>query len=185
MFYKQEEFENILPLVELVNYSLGYRLGDFDCGSDDYNSFLINDAKYYIKENICQVKLLINRQNGDIIGYMALSTDSFLLDSEEKAKENLVIPFNSIPAIKIGKLAVESNYRKSPLPYGSFMLWLGMGFLEKINESGVGCRFITVDADIIERSDTPDFYLKNGFELNERENKKNKTKSVSMRLDAF
>ena len=101
MFYKEEEFENILPMVELVNYSLGYRLGDFDCDSEDYNSFLSNDAKYYIQENICQVKLLINKQNGDIIAYMALNTDSFLLDPEEKEKEKLDIPFNSVPSMTV------------------------------------------------------------------------------------
>jgi len=183
MFHKQDEFENILPMVELVNYSLGYRLRDFDCGSEDYNSFLFNDAQYYIRENICQVKLLINKQNGDIIAYIALNIDSFLLDPEEKLKENLDIPFNSVPAMKIGKLAVDLKYKD--LPYGSFMLWLSMGFLEKINETGVGCRFITVDADITERPDTPDFYLKNGFDFNERENGKKRTKSLSMRLDAF
>jgi len=182
MFYKEEEFEKILPMVELVNYSPGYRLGDFNCGSEDYNSFLTNDAKYYMQENICQVKLLINKRNGDIIAYMALNTDSFLLDPEEKEKEKLDIPFNSVPSMKIGKLAVDINYKD--LPYGSFMLWLSMGLLEKINESGVGCRFIAVDADITERTDTPDFYLKNGFEYNEKQNKK-RSKSLSMRLDAF
>lgn len=48
MFYKEDEFEEILPRVELVNFSLGYRLRDFDCGSKDYNAFLFNDAQLYI-----------------------------------------------------------------------------------------------------------------------------------------
>ncbi len=183
MFYREDEFEEILPKVELVNFSLGYRLRDFDCGSEDYNAFLSHDAQSYINQNISQVKLLINKQNGDIIGYIAYNTDSFLLDPEEKAKEKLDIPFNSVPALKIGKLAVDKNYKD--LPYGSFLLWLSLGILEKINESGVGCRFITVDADITERPDTPDFYSKNGFVLNERVNKKSRTQSISMRLDAF
>ncbi|KLU63274.1 hypothetical protein CEB3_c03710 [Peptococcaceae bacterium CEB3] len=182
MFYKEEMYEYILPLVELVNFSKGYRLNDFDCSSEDYNSFLLNDAEQYINENISKIKLLINKQNGDIISYMALSTDSFLLDSEEKSKEGLDIPFNSVPAVKIGKLATDKKYKD--LPYGSFMLWLSLGFLEKINELGVGCRCIIVDADITERPDTPEFYLKNGFEFNEKENKK-RTRSLSMRFDAF
>lgn len=107
MFYREDEFEDILQTVVLVPYSPGYKLGDFDCGTKDY------------------------KQTADIIAYMALSTDSFLLDKEEKTKEGIEIPINSIPALKIGKLAVD--YRCKDKPYGSFMLWLALGVLEQHN----------------------------------------------------
>ncbi|MFZ3373893.1 MAG: N-acetyltransferase, partial [Desulfitobacteriaceae bacterium] len=119
MFYCEEEFEEILQTVILVPYSPGYKLGVFDCEVEDYNQFLTNDAPYYIEQNISQIRLLIHKQTADVIAYMALNTDSFLLDKEEKIKENLDIPINSIPALKIGKLAVDYRYKNRP--YGSFM----------------------------------------------------------------
>ncbi|GAB6172361.1 hypothetical protein JCM15765_18390 [Paradesulfitobacterium aromaticivorans] len=64
------------------------------------------------------------------------------------------------------------------------MLWLALGVLEHINEAGVGCRFLVVDADITQNPETPIFYEKNGFVNNEKENK-NRTRAISMRYDVF
>ncbi|MHB9095956.1 MAG: N-acetyltransferase [Eubacteriales bacterium] len=161
MFYRENEFEKISETVVLVDYSPGYKLGDFDCGTPDYNEFLINDAPIYIQQNLCQVKLLLNEQNADIIGYIALCSDSFTLDPDEKAKEGLNIPFNSVPALKIGKLAVSGKHKDQP--YGSFLLGLVLGYVEQINALGVGCRFIVVDADVEHNPETPKFYELNGF----------------------
>ncbi|SHI48866.1 hypothetical protein [Desulfosporosinus lacus] len=91
MFYCENEFEYILQTVVLVPYSPGYKLGDFDCGTEDYNQFLTNDAQYYVEQNISQVRLLIHKQTADLIAYMALSTDSFLLDKEEKIDIELAL----------------------------------------------------------------------------------------------
>ena len=62
MFHKEEQFPEILKSVVLVDYSPGYKLGEFNCGIQDYNNFLIHDAPYYIEQNISQVKLLIDKQ---------------------------------------------------------------------------------------------------------------------------
>lgn len=185
MFYREEQFEDILKTVVLVDYSPGYKLGDFDCGISDYNEFLQSDAPIYIEQNICQVKLLLNKVTADIIGYMALSSDSFRLDGEEKINERLDIPYNSVPALKIGKLAI--NIKNKDKPYGSFMLWLALGYAEQLNRLGVGCRFILVDADLEHNPETPMFYEKNGFVYNEKmnEGRKKQPRSLSMRLDIF
>ena len=73
MFYSEDEFEDILQAVVLVPYSPGYKLGDFYCGTKDYNEFLTNDAEYYVEQNISQVRLLLHKQTADVIAYMALS----------------------------------------------------------------------------------------------------------------
>lgn len=182
MFYGKEHFNVISEEVEFVDLSPSLKLGDFNCGVDDYNEFLLCDAPKYIEDKLCQVTVLLNKENDDIIGYMALCTDSFLLDKEEKLKEGLDIPFNSVPALKIGKLAVSANYRHKP--YGSFLLWVAKGYAEELNETGVGCRFLVVDADIAYDPNTPMFYEINGFVLNEKENK-NRNRSLSMRYDTF
>ncbi len=113
---------------------------------------------------------------------MALNTDSFLLDDVEKKKEGLKIPFKSVPALKVGKLAIDIKYANKG--YGSFLLWMALGFVEQLNESGIGCRFIVVDADVQSNSRTPEFYTKNGFVENEKMNK-GRNRSVSMRYDIF
>ena len=66
------QFADIKEYAELVDYSLSYRLGDFNCGINDYNDFLVNDAPDYLREDICQIKLLINRKNADIINFYVM-----------------------------------------------------------------------------------------------------------------
>jgi len=67
MFYCENEFEKISEAVVLVDYSPGYKLGDFNCGIKDYNDFLINEAPIYIEQNISRVKLLIDKQSADVL----------------------------------------------------------------------------------------------------------------------
>ncbi|PFI96868.1 N-acetyltransferase [Bacillus cereus] len=162
----------------------------FDCGQEDYNSFLINDAEYYIENNISSINLLIDNESKDIIGYLALLTDAFLLDGAEKETAGLDIPFSSVPALKIGKLAVSSKYKGRmiegcKLHYGSFLLELSLGKATQLELSGIACRFLTVDADIEFNPDTPSFYERNGFVRNEHRSVKNRKKNVSMRYDLF
>ena len=54
-----------------------------------------------------------------------------------------------------------------------------------MNELGVACRFLTVDADIDYDKNTPEFYLKNGFVLNLNNKSRNPQHTVSMRKDIF
>ena len=55
----------------------------------------------------------------------------------------------------------------------------------KMNEIGVACRFLTVDADIEYNPDTPEFYFKNGFVENLSNKRKNPKHTISMRKDIF
>ncbi|HUW64824.1 MAG TPA: N-acetyltransferase [Spirochaetia bacterium] len=178
--YLEEVYEGIATKVVLVDYAQGYRTGEFDCGLSDYNDFLCNDAPYYIQQNIVQIKLLVNKRNADVIAYMALCSDSFLLDAKERESEGLDIPFNSVPALKIGQMSVSRKYRDKP--YGSFMLFLALGYMERLNDMGVGCRFLVVDADVERDPGVSRFYERNGFVFNERVNK-TRSKSKSMRYD--
>jgi hypothetical protein len=103
----RESFKLIEETALFVDYSSGYKLEDFQCKDPDYALWLQNDALYYIQQNISRVKLLINKLNNDIMCYMALCSDSFRLSDEEKIRMNLNVPYKSVPALKIGKLATE------------------------------------------------------------------------------
>ncbi|TCL74231.1 acetyltransferase (GNAT) family protein [Hydrogenispora ethanolica] len=175
-------YEQLAEQMVLVNYSPGYKLGEFDCGIPEYNVFIQNDAESLIDLNFTQIKLLINKNNADVVGYIALCSDSFFVDKAEKEKYN--IQFSTFPALKIGKLAVHQNYRGRKI--GHYLIFLTLGIVESMNEMGVACRFITVDADMEFDPNTPLFYEKFGFVYNEHgvyQGLKRKTRS--MRYDIY
>lgn len=176
------EYEKILEHTSVVDFSREYNLEEFDCGEKDYNLFLSNDADYYISSGISSVHLLIHKDTKSIIGYFALLTDAFLLDKQEKKEMGLEIPFSSVPAMKIGKLAVSKDHQE--YHYGSYILYLALGYATELEMNGIACRFITVDADIEFRADTPEFYERNGFIRNQHKQLQ-RNKSVSLRYDIF
>lgn len=82
---------------------------------------------------------------------MTLSADSIKLTYEEKEFHDLGrVPYASIPALKVGKLAVNKKLSDAARQkeYGSFMLQMTRAYAFDMNEMGAACRFLTVDADI-------------------------------------
>ena len=65
------------------------------------------------------------------------------------------------------------------------MLEMARAFAFGMNELGIACRFLTVDADIEYNSDTPEFYYKNGFVENLSNKTRNAKHTISMRKDIF
>lgn len=172
-----------LDIVKLVDLSRGYRIADFKCEFDDYSTFLCEHALTFQEVEVAKTHLLINKTNGDIIAFMSLFADSIKLSPDEKESHEIeFIPFESIPAIKIGQLAVDARYNQEFRGIGSLMIELARGITEDVRERGVSCRFITVDADTENNPTVVEYYLKNSFKLNEKYKKKSK---VSMRLDLF
>ena len=108
------------------------------------------------------------------------------LTKDEKEMHNLTkVPYAAVPALKVGKLAVnkaisEGVKRKG---YGSFLLNIAHAHAVDMNEMGIACRFLTVDADIEYNADTPQFYIKNGFVENLNNKSRNSRHTISMRKD--
>ena len=123
-------------------------LSDFECESDDLNDFLKNDALKQQKEKLNLTKLIIC--DDEIIGFVSLLTDSMKLrllqDEVEKEKikgELKVSENNTIPAIKIGRFAIDKKYTGHGL--GSQILRNILYNLKKIAENYVGLRFAIVE----------------------------------------
>ena len=123
-------------------------LSDFECESDDLNDFLKNDALKQQKEKLNLTKLIIC--DDEIIGFVSLLTDSMKLrllqDEVEKEKikgELEVSENNTIPAIKIGRFAIDKKYTGHGL--GSQILRNILYNLKKIAENYVGLRFAIVE----------------------------------------
>lgn len=159
----------------------------FDSHIAEYNEFLKIAEKFY-ELNISKTFLLIHRRTNELLAYMTFSADSIKLTNEEKELHDIgKVPYASIPALKVGKLAVnkEVSGEAKRKGYGSFMLEMARAFAFEMNELGIACRFITVDADIEYEPDTPQFYEKNGFVENLSNRRRNAKHTISMRKDIF
>ena len=135
--------------------------------------------------SISRTHLLGDTHSNSILAYMSLVADSVQLSGSEKGLVELGgIPFSTFPALKIGKLAVDSEAKIAYIGIGSMMIKLAQGFAAMMNDDGIACRFLTIDADVENNPDVTAFYTKNGFVPNERINNKNRL-TISMRKDIF
>jgi len=142
----------LLDNIEIVRLEEDTPLPSFDCGDNDLNDFLLNDAKNYLKSMLA-VTYLIKVEN-QIAAYFCLSNDGLtrtkILSPEEKSLWNKVgrkIPNSkrrkTYPAVKIGRLAVNQKF--SGLGLGTQIL-LSVREMYISEPHHAGCRFVTVDA---------------------------------------
>jgi len=102
----------------------------FDSHIEEYNEFL-KIADKFCDLNISKTFLLLHKQTDELLAYMTLSADSIKLTNEEKELHDISkVPYASIPALKVGKLAVNKELsdavkRKG---YGSFLLEMARAF---------------------------------------------------------
>ncbi len=150
-----------------------HNVSSFDCGDEQLNEFLKEDAITYQNGKVA-VTYLYYTEN-QLIGFYCLLNDSIELTGKpKKVLDKLGKRQRSYPAIKIGRLGVYKEYPRKGI--GSEMVKIIIGQALSHSER-IGCRFITVDA-----YNTPkvlSFYLKNGF----KRLKKSVNDSVPMYLD--
>lgn len=188
-----EEYKSISDTVSILSISSLSREDisqySFDCGkAKEYVTFLREKAQTLEMLAITRTFLLVHNETHELIGYFSLSADTVRLTIDEKTGTDLeTVDFMSLPALKLGKLAInkglsEQAQRKG---YGSFVLDIVNTYAYEMLANGVACRFVTVDADIEYYPDTTDFYMKNGFVVNQSRKRKATDKTVSMRRDIF
>ena len=158
--------------------------GSFDCGIPEYNDYLFQDALRSLDDHIALTWLLSERSTGKTAAYMALIMDAIKLSGAEKELHNLNYPFRTIPAMKIAKLAVDSNFSKKYKGVGTFMIDYAKRFAWDCNSKYCAARFLTADADVEHDSGVIAFYAKNGFVPNTELGNKNR-KTISMRKDLY
>lgn len=188
-----EDFESICNTVKILPIS-AEAVGDisqysFDCGkAKEYETFLKEKALPLEKIGVTRTFLIFHLETGELIGYFSLSADTVRLTIDEKMGTDLeMVDFMALPALKLGKLAINKSLSEKAKRkgYGSFVLDIVNTYAYEMLDNGVACRFVTVDADIEYDADTPEFYKKNGFILNESRKRKATDKTVSMRRDIF
>ena len=140
---------------------------NFDCGNNDLNDFIKNEAELYKFQLIAMPYIVTEKNKIDkILAYFTLSNDKIAVadfNSNNQFNKFKRKNFNkekylrSYPAVKIGRFGVSKNLHGNGI--GTNVVdFIKFYFLED-NKSG--CRFITVDA----YNDAVPFYEKNGFEF--------------------
>lgn len=165
------------------NLSDKHDLSEFDCGDEDLNDFLKNDALAQQNARLNVTKLIMC--DGNIIGFTSLLTDGIMIKKirnekvklEIKEKLNINSNKKSISAVKIGRLAIDKKYARKGL--GSHILNNILKNLKDISEKEVGFRFIIVEG----YAKAFNFYVtKNGFEhLKNDENDINNIEFIAKR----
>ena len=147
--------------MDLVRLTPDYELTDFDCGDDQLNKFLFEDAKPSLELRIANTFIL--EDDGRIAAYLCLlndkvSKDEIIGSRWKKIRANFPKSkqFRSYPTVKIGRFAVSVDFRGRKV--GSDLIDMLIKML-RIASNHSAFRYITVDAYL---SAVP-FYEKNGF----------------------
>ena len=138
-------------------------LSNFKCASDNLNDFLKEDALSQQKSKLNITKLVMC--DDTIVAYVSLLTDTIPLkdirdeDVKQDIKDQLSITSRkrNMPAIKIGRFAVDEKYSGKGL--GSEILMSILFNIKDIAENNVGLRFVTVEG----YAKAYNFYTKNNF----------------------
>jgi predicted GNAT family N-acyltransferase len=157
----------------------------FDCGDQDLNEFLLNDAINYQKELMAVTYLLESKDF--TIAFFSLMNDKITIQEATNNKFwnrfRRNIPntkrISSYPSVKIGRLAVNKQFKG--LKFGSLIINYIKGvFLENVVSA---CKYITVDA----YNTSLDFYAKNGFDflVDNVENQNTKTRLMYFDLKSL
>lgn len=140
------------------------RVTSFDCGDEDLNSFILEEALLYRKALLAVTYVVEDSESGKVLAYFSLANDKVSLsDFESKTEFNRFRRkrfvnekrLKSYPAGKLCRLAVDNAAKN--LHIGSNLIRFIKGYF--ITDNKTGCRFLTVDA----YADAIPFYLKNGF----------------------
>lgn len=129
-------------------------LNDFDCGDDDLNDYLKNDALKNQKSWLSVTRLMYSGEQ--LIGFYTVVPDTLHRGRIELSDKIADYPYQKYPAIKLARFAVDKKYQ-----HQGFGKELMGDFFETARDAVwiEGGRFITVDA----KSGAVGFYSSYGF----------------------
>jgi GNAT superfamily N-acetyltransferase len=164
--------------------AVGAPVDAFACRIGEYSDYLREDALRAQADHVAQTWLLRERESHGIVGYMSLIADAVKLSTAEKELHKLDYPFKTIPAMKIGKLAVAEAFRQKYRGVGTYLIYQAGRYAQESINPYCAARFLTVDADVEHDEGVLAFYQKNGFVPNAELSGKHR-KTISMRLDLY
>lgn len=88
----------------------------FDCGDKDLNDFLTTkEVAKYEREGLGKTHLVYWQPEGKLVGYFTISNESLRLEYLRSVKSFSIpgeIRVESVPGVKIGRLAVEQSFQR-------------------------------------------------------------------------
>jgi hypothetical protein len=154
--------------------------------ANEYTLFFKQDALKHQQTHISNTFVLIDKTNKAIAAYISLIADSVTLQEDEKNKLQIPdISFETLPALKIAKLAVDITYAQEYRHIGSLMIDFARNIADQCNEKFIACRVLTADADIEYDKSLPAFYEKNGFTALHSKKYTKKTRTLPMWTDIY
>ncbi len=148
-----EEFE----FAKVVDYSV---FKEFDCGNQDLNDFIQNDAAIHKEELVAETYFFkLTDIDTPPLAFVSLLNDSIKLSTTRQRKlvPNRIRLYPEYPAVKIGRLGVHKEFQDSGI--GLIILDILKSLFTTDNRTG--CRFLTVEAYNSER--VLNFYFNNDF----------------------
>lgn len=136
----------------------------FDCGHADLNDFIKNDWAKQAEQRLSYTKVALYQNN--LVGYITLLSDSIVLHEDEKNQHDFQV--RHVAALKIGRLGTTVNHKGTGV--GTALMKYAVGVAFRMNEMGVGCRFLTLDSD----KGAITFYQKLGFVFSQHRDYKKK-----------
>jgi len=179
-----ENYSNYFAIEKL---NVAHRIGDFNGNNtNEYTLFLKQDAMKHQESHISNTFVLVEMKNLAIAAYISLIADAVTLQDEERARLFLPgISFETLPALKIAKLAVADESSRTYCHLGSLMIDFSRNIADQCNERFIACRVLTVDADIEYDINLPLFYEKNGFTALHSKKYSKKTRTLPMWTDIY
>ncbi|MDE5849930.1 MAG: GNAT family N-acetyltransferase [Muribaculaceae bacterium] len=156
--------EEILSEYEIRKLGLHDHVSQFDCGDEDLNDFIINDAPLYRKTLLAMTYVLVHKNSNKVVAYFSVANDRISIkdfptntDFNRFRKHKFVNEkrLKSYPAIKLCRLGIDKSIQGQQI--GTFLIDFVSTLFVTDNKSG--CRFLTVDAYL----NAIPFYLKNDF----------------------
>ncbi len=140
----------------------------FNCGHADLNDFFANDSVNYSRELLGKSYCFrLDEKPEIVVCAFTISNDSIkanTLPNNRKKKVSKKIPrqkhFKSYPAVLIGRLGVNTDYKRLGLGR-ELMDFIKAWFIDTNNKTG--CRFVVVDS--YNEEEPLVYYQKNDFEF--------------------
>lgn len=165
------DYAEIKSRFEVRKLSADEQIKSFNCGDEDLNDFLLNEAAFYRKALLAVTYVFEDKNTKKVVAFFSLANDKVSLsDFENKTEFNRFRKMRfvnekrikSYPAAKLCRLGVDEELKGHSI--GTLLLDFIKSYFVVDNKTG--CRFLTVDA----YADAVPFYLKNGFiPLNEED----------------
>jgi len=139
-------------------------ISDFCTYELDLKEYLIEDAISHQKNLVSKTFLMFF--SGSLVGYITLLCDSLRVEGDmQDYFRSKNIHYKTLPAIKIGRLAVDDRYLR--MGFGTRLIHLAYSYAKDVSENYSGCRFLILDAkrNKDKNKDSLHFYKKMNFKI--------------------